>query len=272
MRTLLHCPHVLGCFFALALLNTHCDTSNQRKTVSDEPAETKRTDTRSEHPDPDSKKQPELLIRQQGTPIGESRGILVLLHGYGAQGRDLMGLGSALGAPLSFTELYPQAPLALGNDRYAWFRRDGRGFSAALQKVGGFLRGLRQQYPEKSIIIAGFSQGAMLSAQLLLDAQSALQGALLFSPAIQGELPVESEAPRFPIFISHGTQDRILPFRGGKNLEQQFTDAGYSVRFIEFQGGHSIPRIARKEAANYLSERIQAEEKSEKPSKLLGLE
>ncbi len=268
MRSLLKYCQAAWLLFALSLLTLGCESSAQQKQLEArqqllKKGETPPSDVPEAKLSPDHselKQAPrnQLILRQQGTPIAEAGTIFVLLHGYGARGTDLMRLGATLSAELSVAQLYPQAPLSLGNDRYAWFQRDGRGFSNALKKVRALLQQLRHTYPNKRLIIAGFSQGAMLSAQLLADPESALRGALLFSPALQGEWRVPKSTERFPVFISHGTRDRVLSFEGATALKVKLSDAGYPVEFIEFGGGHSIPPIARKKAAEYLRQRAAA--------------
>src|SRR5690554_5046141 len=140
-----------------------------------------------------------MLAPQSGEP---PRQLVVLLHGYGADGNDLMALGQHWG-PLLPEALFvaPHAPEACGMSSagFQWFdvelegdRLAGRqaGVVAARPVLLGFLSDLWSQTgrgPRETLLV-GFSQGAMMALHVGLSLPEPLLGIVAFSGAF---VPVE---------------------------------------------------------------------------------
>jgi phospholipase/carboxylesterase len=165
----------------------------------------------------------------------------------------------------------------------AWFPRRTEELQQAL--FGGYFLSLRTLEPAglaqaawevrqlvedrnlawETLILGGFSQGAMVVAEILRqgleDPRLPLPAvALLFSGALTAEswwtgLSTEGRSqgahgenlPR--VFQSHGTQDPVLPVQEGVALRNTLTAAGFSVDWKEFAGRHEIPEQAIAAAA-----------------------
>jgi phospholipase/carboxylesterase len=187
---------------------------------------------------------------------------VVLLHGWGAPGDDLVPLAEALTHPR--TRFYvPAGPLPeMGGGRawwhldpsdrplHAWDDQEVAGHQphhqvlaarAAIQQV---LRTIQSRQKPERLILGGFSQGAMLSLDVALAAEppvdrvAALSGVLLADslPGLKAARPVKP-----PVFISHGRQDQMLSYRGGEKAKELLERHGFSVTFHPFPGGHEIP-------------------------------
>ncbi len=203
-------------------------------------------------------------------PSGRTRRLVVLLHGFGAPGDDLVGLSTALAAPdtalvfpaapLTFADLYGAPPFI---DARAWWRLDleaierarragglrdltrerPEGLDAARAGVVKLLGALRARHPEASVVLGGFSQGAMLATDSALREDLGLEALVVLS----GSLLCEPEwRPRFPalarvrVFQSHGVEDDILPYAFAARLHEGLREAGIAARFVPFEGGHGI--------------------------------
>ena len=95
------------------------------------------------------------------------------------------------------------------------------------------------------LAIGGFSDGASYAISLGLINGDLFKKVVAFSPGfiIDG---TPNGKPRF--FVSHGTNDRILPIdRCGRRIATQLKARGYEVTFREFDGGHEIPEPVAKE-------------------------
>jgi phospholipase/carboxylesterase len=93
-------------------------------------------------------------------------------------------------------------------------------------------------------VLGGFSQGAMLACDVALRSARAPAGLVLFSGAPVDVPSWRQLAPArkgLPVLMSHGRSDPILPFAGGEYLRDLLREAGLSVDFIEWNGGHGIP-------------------------------
>ncbi len=202
---------------------------------------------------------PELAATWVGDPTSDAP-LLVLLHGYGAPGDDLVPLAAELrasaGAPLRVAAL--AAPIAMGPRARAWWpigdgpRPADRGAEAtppglvvARRAVDRWLAA--QRYEPRTTVVAGFSQGAMLATELALRGE-ARPGAL----AILSGGPIDEAGwreaararPPEAVFVSHGRADPLLAFGAAERLVDALRRAGAPTTFVPFDGGHTLaPRV-----------------------------
>lgn len=188
--------------------------------------------------------------------------IVVLLHGYGADAADLAPLAFELDLPKPARWAFPDAPLDLPFGGKMWFEIDAaaiqraqatgvavdlstrtpEGLEQARLDVEAFLKDLGASW--KDVILGGFSQGAMLAAELAFRAPENPRGlALLSGNLLCAEAWTKAAAARkgTPFFMSHGSVDPILGFKGALALEKLLREAGLEGELLRFEGGHSIP-------------------------------
>jgi phospholipase/carboxylesterase len=152
---------------------------------------------------------------------GRATSLVVLLHGYGADGDDLIGLaphwqqflpGTAFVAPHA-PDRVPGAPSG-----FQWFpiaRLDPHemqgGVAAAAPRIEEFLEAelAQLQLPPERLVLAGFSQGAMLALHLGLRRAVPPAAIIGFSGLLAGPLPAKC-AP-VPILLTHGDADTVIP-------------------------------------------------------------
>lgn len=207
--------------------------------------------------------------------------VVVLLHGFGAPGDDLVPLGRAFAttAPPGTRFLFPAAPLDLGRafmgGRAWWWidlqermLRQARGEARDLNEVPeGLLEAGAQvtellvevertlRPPPGKVVLGGFSQGAMLALDVALRSSAALAGVVLLSPT---HLAASQWATRYeprkgmPVFMSHGREDEILPFSVTEGLRGVLNDGGLPVQWVPFRGGHGIPPEVAAAASAFL--------------------
>jgi phospholipase/carboxylesterase len=206
--------------------------------------------------------------------------VVVLLHGFGAPGDDLVALGRALAVPRGTRFVFPEAPIDLGARYFggrAWWpidfeermRRQAAGekrniaevpagLEAARAKVEGLLfeveRTLRP--PPGGIVLGGFSQGAMLALDVALRSATAFAGLVVMSGThIAAREWAEHFASRrrLPVFMSHGRGDELLPFSIAEGLRDTLAAQGFSVQWVGFAGGHGIPPGVVEALSEFLS-------------------
>lgn len=201
--------------------------------------------------------------------------VLVLLHGYGANMRDLAPLGQELKLPPRTLTLFPNGifdlPFAGPHEGRAWFpidweameraRLDGSysamrpaGLDESQSAILSLLKKLGM--PLNRLLLGGFSQGAMLALDVCLALPQPPLGLLLFSTTLLDRLRWQEAArlkPGWRFFQSHGQQDPMLPAAEAKKLNQLLLDAGWLGTFHSFQGGHEIPHSALRAANQSLS-------------------
>lgn len=173
-----------------------------------------------------------------------SPNVVVLLHGYGAQGDDLLGLAKRMKTRVDAHFVVPAAPFAQGRGK-KWFSLEQNRKSpnqserdrsrAALKEL---LRSLKTQGAKK-IVLAGFSQGAMMSLDAALHEDDAFAGIVLFSGRAPKALDVLA-LKKQSIFVSHGKNDRVLSFADAERFQRVIKKAGVPTEWFAFEGGHTI--------------------------------
>lgn len=102
------------------------------------------------------------------------------------------------------------------------------------------------------VAVAGFSDGGSYALSIGLANGDLFPTVMAFSP---GFIVPSSEhgQPRF--FVAHGTDDAVLPIdRTSRRIVPQLRDAGYDVRYQEFDGGHTVPREVANDALSWFLE------------------
>jgi phospholipase/carboxylesterase len=120
------------------------------------------------------------------------------------------------------------------------------GLDEARELVNGLLAALETELsaPLENVILGGFSQGAMLACDVTLRAPRSPAGMVLLSGAPVAVPEWRALAPSrqgVPVLMSHGRSDPVLPFAGSELLRDLLKEAGLSVDFVEWNGGHGIP-------------------------------
>jgi phospholipase/carboxylesterase len=230
-----------------------------------------------------------LKIRLVGGSDGHGGGdgpLVMLLHGFGAPGDDLVPLAEAIDVPAGTRWLFPEAPLSLNmgfGDSRAWWiidfariqedRAAGRirdlsveipqGVALARERMVTFLQDLPRQLPidYKKTIIGGFSQGAMLTCDAMLHTEHPFAGLVQLSGNLLAKevwTPLMSKRKGLPVFQSHGMQDDILPHIGAERLRDALTQAGLAVEWHSFHGGHEIPYAVLGRLGPFITKRLEA--------------
>lgn len=95
------------------------------------------------------------------------------------------------------------------------------------------------------VAIGGFSDGATYAISIGLANGDLFRQVIGFSA---GPPKVPGVRGKPPVFMSHGTSDTVIPISIANDTRAQLTDAGYSVTFSEFAGGHQIPAAISEQA------------------------
>jgi len=216
---------------------------------------------------------------------GGGRGPLVLLlHGFGAAGDDLVSLADALNVPVGTRFVFPEGPLSLSfgpRDARAWWLIDMARIAA--DQAAGRPRDLSQDIPKglapareamlvllkeverklgadpRKTILGGFSQGAMLSCDAMLHTDRPYAGLVQLSGNVLAQPlwgPLMPKRKGLPVFQSHGMQDEILPYVGAERLRDALIHAGLSVEWQSFRGGHEIPRSVLQRLGPFITKAV----------------
>jgi phospholipase/carboxylesterase len=199
---------------------------------------------------------------------GKPGHLVVLLHGYGADGNDLIGLAPVL-APLMPDVVFhaPNAPYPCeGNPMgFQWFglsRLDPasrlEGTRSAAHFVETFLDETMASHglDESKTVLIGFSQGTMMSLHVGLRRARPLAGIIGFSGLLAGEEALGAEIrSRPPVLLVHGDADAMLPHQLTESAAAALKANGVPVEFHISKGlGHGIDEAGLSLAARFLVE------------------
>jgi phospholipase/carboxylesterase len=200
------------------------------------------------------------------------RKLVILLHGLGADGNDLIGLAPVLAQVLPDAEFVsPNAPFPcdMAPYGYQWFSLQDRspatilaGVRAAAPVLDAFIdealesRGLA----EKDLALIGFSQGTMMSLYVGLRRARPVAGIVGFSGALVGAELLAGEIRSRPrVLLVHGDADQMVPFQALAMAERTLTATDVPVETLTCPGlGHGIDEAGLKAGARFLTEALGA--------------
>jgi phospholipase/carboxylesterase len=184
---------------------------------------------------------------------GQAQQLVVFLHGYGADGNDLIGLGREWARVLpnaAFVSPNAPEPCGMAPMGRQWFNltlRDpseiGRGVAQASPILNAFLDAEleRLRLPSRSLALVGFSQGTMLALAVGLTRNPSPAAIVGYSGALAGveSLPEQGKGPA--VLLVHGDMDDVIPVDAMLIAREQLAVAGLPVEWHVAQGiGHGI--------------------------------
>jgi phospholipase/carboxylesterase len=195
-----------------------------------------------------------VLNGQRREPVsGETRSVVVFLHGYGANGADLLGLADPLSEHLPDTLfIAPDAPEMIPGvpNGYQWFpipyidgsseEESERGMDAAVEDLNSFLDALmvdEDVLPEQ-VVLFGFSQGAMMSLHIAPRREDELAGVVAIAGRLlRPDLLADEVVGRSPILLVHGDQDDVVPPQSLQLAAEALQEAGWKDVFAHVMQG-----------------------------------
>ncbi len=184
--------------------------------------------------------------------VANAKNLVVLIHGYGSNEKDLF----------SFSNRFPQTtvvcvrgPITMSTNAYSWydieFKSDGnhrRNLNQALQSESmllQFISAIENKFKPDKIIVGGFSQGAIMSAQIALIRPETVDGIICISGMLLAkETKTNSELTekykKVKAFYGHGTQDQVLSIEKGRKCSAELKKSGIEVTTKEYPIKHKI--------------------------------
>jgi phospholipase/carboxylesterase len=204
------------------------------------------------------------LTYRERPAAGEPAGLLVLHHGRGSDGSDLLSLADHLDPGRRLHVVAPRAPLTLGGPGYHWYvvprvgYPDPETFHAAYRQLAGLHDELwtRLGLTPGQTVLGGFSMGAVMSYALGLGPdRPAPAGILAFSgfvPVVEGWRP-DVPRPGTRVLIAHGRRDPVMEVALAQAASRLLGDSGMDVEYLESGGGHQVDPAHAGEAADWLT-------------------
>ncbi|WP_009633319.1 alpha/beta hydrolase [Synechocystis sp. PCC 7509] len=169
-------------------------------------------------------------------------GLVVVLHGWGANAQDLATVVPFLNLP-DYQFVLPDAPFnhpqVAGGKAWYDFQKNNQGYYESKQLLNDWLQSLEKEtsIPLSKTILSGFSQGAAMTLDVGLHLP--LAGLV----ALSGYLHPITESPIShisPILLVHGRQDSVVPLIAAQKARDSLLTMGAKVQYQEFDMGHEI--------------------------------
>lgn len=194
--------------------------------------------------------------------------VVILLHGYGADGQDLISIGDMWKQDLPSTVfISPNAPHQCEQSPYGyqWFSLLDFTKDAMRQKIANthdglsvYIDAILQKYnlTDDKLILSGFSQGCMMSLNTALLRPQPCAGVLGYSGLlVDHNLPKQSTNKNTPVHLIHGEDDNVVPVQEWINATSVLTDAGFKVSGYTTPGlPHGIDPQGIKSGLGFIKE------------------
>lgn len=184
---------------------------------------------------------------------GETRSCVVFLHGYGANGADLLGLADPLAEHLPDTLFVaPDAPEACAGAPFGfqWFpipwidgsseEESMQGMARAVRDLDAFLDALMvdQDLMPEQVALVGFSQGTMMALHVAPRREDELAGVVGFSGRLLDPESLTDEVQsRPPVLLLHGDEDDVVPVQSLPAAVEALQEAGWKEVYAHVMQG-----------------------------------
>jgi phospholipase/carboxylesterase len=195
--------------------------------------------------------------------------LMLLLHGYGSNGEDLIGLSDIFDQIIPQTVyLSPNAPTSTGFGGYQWFpisdlsnRELETGTISIAPYLHNFLDKALEFYnilPE-NLIIAGFSQGAMIALHIGMERKIAPKSVFAYSGALTAVSDIQKRIQsKPPIMLCHGGNDDVVKPSYTLQAFDTLIQFGFTVEKHIFAGyPHTIPPEGLRASLKFLNTQIK---------------
>ena len=192
--------------------------------------------------------------------------LLILLHGYGSNEQDLIGMKDEL--PDNFLIISVRAPLMIGQNSFQWFRNENvNGVSDAnkedmrnsIMKIRSFIKEAANKYHANTqeVYLSGFSQGAMMSYEVGLTAPELLKGIAPLSgrifESLKPQIKSNAALKRLKIFIGHGDADDRVKYSFAEQANNYLKQIGLTPDFHTYKNmKHTISPEELKDLNQWL--------------------
>lgn len=197
---------------------------------------------------------------------GPAEQLVILLHGLGADGQDLIGLAPHWAQALpnaAFVSPNAPFPCDMAPFGYQWFSvqdRTPEAMIAGVRMSAGPLDAFIERemgnagLDESKTALVGFSQGTMMSLFVGPRRERQLAGIVGFSGRlIAPELLAEEIKTHPPVLLAHGTADEVVPYESMALAEEGLKAAGIEVETLDCPGvGHGIDQNGLIRGAEFL--------------------
>ena len=196
---------------------------------------------------------------------GIIKNIILFLHGYGANGEDLINIGEHWKKTIPDTIFYsPNAPFICDINPlgYQWFPlidRTKKELEEGLQTADPFIEEFTKNILKKhtlnfnNLFVVGFSQGTILSLYNFTKGKNQIGGIVGYSGLLYDNDNINQNEISFPILLYHGKDDEVINSNFTTEAEQILTTKGFTVNAVNREKlGHGIDQNGLKKGEEFI--------------------
>lgn len=197
--------------------------------------------------------------------------VLIMVHGYGSNEKDLFSFSRAI--PEHITIISLRGDIEIQNNGYAWYNisldfngnksYDIKKAHESRDKIVKCIDQCKEMYniDNKNITLMGFSQGSMLVNAVALSFPEKVNNIISLSGAFDPniiEISKIKSLKKLSFYVSHGTQDEILPFELSKQSLKILDQNDVNYIFEEYPIGHGVSPDNFKSMLKWMNEKINS--------------
>ena len=205
---------------------------------------------------------------------GAAAGVVIWLHGLGADAHDFEPIVPLLNLDQPLKFVFPNAPVRpvtinAGMEMRAWYdidpgaplagEADIRESAAAIEAL--IEAEAEAGVPREKIVLAGFSQGGVIALQVGLRAENRFAGIMALSTYVHDHEHLAEEVSfasiDTPIFMAHGLADPMIPIARAVTSREALTALNYQVEWHEYGMGHQVCPEEIEHIAAWLNHRFR---------------
>ena len=203
-----------------------------------------------------------LLAVPSRRDAAESMPTVITIHGRGANAHDLADLAPLFDTAAGCRFIFPNAPKPFEvypgmTAGWTWFDGWPPLHESIVESRTTFLRfideiGLR--YPTTALVIAGFSQGALMSLDAGLRTAQKVAGIVAMSGGLYDrDLPDLASRRETPVFMAHGTGDEVVSVMYARRARNLLESAGIEVEYHEYPMAHQVTMEEAEEVRAFIA-------------------
>lgn len=218
----------------------------------------------------------ELNSKRRGSASGNDSSLVLFLHGYGADGADLLGIGEHVAPVLPdtvFVAVDAPTPSVANPSGFQWFPIPWIDGSTEAAMVEELVRSAKlldafidkiladEGHNPDRLVLFGFSQGTMMGLHVAPRRADPVAGIVGFSGRLMFPGCIADEAKsRPPALLVHGDDDEVVPFAELQAATEALQAAGFEVSSHVMEGmGHGISPDGLSMALNFIRQRLGIE-------------
>ena len=215
-----------------------------------------------------------VVLNQPGTP---PVGAVIWLHGLGADYNDFVAIIPELRLPISLKFVFPNArlmPVTIngGMQMRAWYdildfstlhrSVDAQGILISVAQIENLIAELiAEGFKADEIVLAGFSQGGVISYYAGLNSKYSLAGLMVLSGYLPEpqllDMSQVKQKTKLPILVCHGSQDPVVSIEYAKQAIKHLDELGLNYQWHEYAMQHSLCGEEVAQIAKWLLQRLQ---------------